>query len=243
MLDKGRISAIQMEFMMVPTIVATGVLTIPSIAGRYAGHDLWMTPIIGSLIGFITVYIAWKLHQLYPKSTPIQYSEKILGKALGKIFGLFLVSFYIHSTGLIIRQYSEFITGNVMLETPGVVFSISIVFVSALAVRGGIEVIARTAVICTSLFLITSLSLLLLLKDIDITYMLPILENGFIPVLKGGFIHASWFSEFFLIAFIFPYIKSKKKCSKVWYESIFSCHASPSICQFLCTNTFRNFFY
>ncbi|MBP2240342.1 spore germination protein KB [Cytobacillus eiseniae] len=209
MIEKGQISSLQIEFMMVPTIIATGILSIPSIAGKYAQHDMWMTPIVGSLIGFITVYITWKLYQLYPKLTPIQYSEIILGKAVGKIFSLFLVSFYIHNTGLIIRQYTDFITGNVMFETPGVFFSISIMFVSALAVRGGIEVIARTAVICTTLYLITSLSLLLLIKDIDVTYMLPIFENGLLPVIKGGFVHTAWFSEFFLLSFLFPFVNSK----------------------------------
>jgi len=93
MLEKGRISTIQMEFIMIPTIIATGVLSIPSIAGRFARHDMWMTPIFGSVIGFITVFIVWKLHQLYPKMTPIQYSEKILGKAGGKLFSFALFSF------------------------------------------------------------------------------------------------------------------------------------------------------
>lgn len=92
MLEKGKISALQMEFIMVPTIIATGLLSIPSIAGKFARHDMWMTPIIGSVIGFLTVYIAWKLHQLFPKLTPIQYSEKILGKLVGKLVsGIFVL--------------------------------------------------------------------------------------------------------------------------------------------------------
>ncbi len=203
-----------MEFMIVPTIIATGILSIPSIAGRLAGRDMWMTPILGSLIGFVTVYITWKLHQLFPKLTPIEYSQKILGKPLGRLLGLFLVLFYMHNTGILIRQYSDFITGNVMLQTPVVVFSISILFVSALAARGGIEVIARSAVICTTLFLITTISLLFLLKDIDVTYMLPILENGLIPVIKGGFVNNAWISEFFLLSFIYPFINSQKRSLK-----------------------------
>ena len=213
-IEKGKISALQMEFMMVPAILATGVLSIPSMTARFSEHDMWMTPFLGSLIGFLTVYIAWKLHQLYPKMTPIQYSEIILGKSVGKIVGLFLVLFYIHNTGLTVREYADFITGNVMRETPAIVFSISILFVSALAARGGIEVIARSAVICTTLFMVTSLSLLLLLKDIDVTYMLPILENGIVPVIKGSFVQQGWFSEFFVLSFIFPFITNQKKSLK-----------------------------
>lgn len=200
-----------MELMIIPSIIATGVLTIPSLAGKFALHDMWMTPILGSLTGFITVYTTWKLHQLFPKMTPVQYAEKILGKVLGWIFSFIIVFFYIHNTGLVIRQYSDFISGNVMLQTPTIIFSITIMFVSALAVRGGLEVIARSAVIATTLFLITSVTLVFLLKDIDITYMLPILENGFIPVLKGSFIYNSWFSEFFLLAFLFPFLNHPEK--------------------------------
>lgn len=208
-----------MEFIMVTTIIATAVLSIPSIAGRIARHDMWMTPIVGSIIGFITVYIAWKLHQLFPKLTPIQYSENILGKTAGKLFSLFLVSFYIYNSGVVIRQYSDFITGNVMFETPGVVFSITIMFVSAVAVRGGIEGIARSAVICTTIYLSGAVSLLLLIKDIDVTYLLPFLENGVVPIIKGGFVHSPWYSEFFLLAFLFPFIHNQKNGLKSGMKS------------------------
>lgn len=78
-----------MELLLVPTIIATGILSIPSAAAKFAQHDMWMTPIAGSFLGFLTVFIAWKLHQLFPKMTPVQYSEEILGKLSGKIFGFF----------------------------------------------------------------------------------------------------------------------------------------------------------
>jgi len=211
MLEKGKISTIQLEFIMVPTIIATGVLSIPSIAGKLSLHDMWMTPIVGSIVGFITVFIVWKLHQLYPKMTPIEYSEKILGKVVGKLFSLFLVIFYFHNTGLVVKQYVNFISGNVMFHTPSIVFTIGIIFVSALAVRGGIEVIARSAVICTTIYTSTALTLLLLIKDMDFGLMLPVLENGVLPVIKGGLVYNAWFSEFFLLSFIFPFINDQKK--------------------------------
>jgi len=214
MIEKGKISASQMEFMMLPTIIATGVLSLPAVAKKYAQQDMWMVPIVGSSIGFLTVYIAWKLHQLYPELSPVQYSEKIVGKVIGKLLGLLFVLFYIQNTGVIIRQYTEFITFNVLPETPNAALSISIMFVSALAVRGGIEVLARSAVICTTIFMITALCLFLLIKDIDVTNMFPILEHGIAPVFKGGFIYQAWFSELFLLAFIFPFIKNSQKSLK-----------------------------
>lgn len=211
MLEKGRVSGLQMEFIIIPAIVSTAVLSITSIDARFAGNNMWMTPILGSSVGFLTVYIVWKLHELYPKQTPIQYSEKIIGKVGGRLFGLLIVIFYTHNSGIAIREYSEFIKGNVMLETPKIVFSITLLFAAALAVRGGIEVIARTAVVCTTLYMSTSIVLLLLIKDIKLGFLLPFLENGFTPVMKGAFIHNSWFSEFFLLSFVFPFLNNQKK--------------------------------
>lgn len=199
-----------MQFIIIPTIIATGILSIPSMAAQLAVHDMWMTPIAGSIIGFITVFLAWKLHELFPRMTPIQYNEKILGKILGSMLSFFLIFFYLHNTGLIVQQYTDFITMNVLTETPELIFSLSIMVVSALAVRGGIEVIARSAVICTTIFMLSSLSLLLLIKDMDVSLLLPIMENGITPVLKGGFVFGAWYSELFLLAFIFPFLNREK---------------------------------
>ena len=175
MLEKGKISPTQIVFLMVPAIIGTGILSIPAVAEKYAVYDLWMTPLLGSLIGYFTVYLVWKLHQLYPDSTPIEYCENILGKFFGKFMGFIFVFFYIQNTGFIIRQYSDFITSNVMHETPLAAFSFTILLVSSIAVRGGIEVVARSSVICSGIYLLGSVVILFLIKDIDLGFMLPIL--------------------------------------------------------------------
>ena len=84
-MEKGKISALQMAVMMYPTIVATAILSVPSIIAKYTKNDLWLSPIFASLIGYVTVYIAYKLHKLYPKQTVIQFSEQILGRFAGKL--------------------------------------------------------------------------------------------------------------------------------------------------------------
>ena len=93
-MEKGKISSLQMAFLMYPTIVATAVLGVPSITAKYAKTDLWLSPILASLIGYATVYITYKLHKLYPKQTVIQFSEHIIGRIRGK-FSVFYSCFFI----------------------------------------------------------------------------------------------------------------------------------------------------
>ena len=96
-MEKGKISALQMAIMMYPTIVATVILGVPSITAKYAKNDLWLSPIFASVIGYVTVYLAYKLHQLYPKQTVIQFSEQIIGRFAGKMLGFLFLFFYIQA--------------------------------------------------------------------------------------------------------------------------------------------------
>ena len=118
-MEKGKISALQMAIMMYPTIVATTIISVPSITAKYAKNDLWLSPIFASFIGYVTVYIAYKLHKLYPKQTVIQFSEQIMGRFAGKMLGLFiLVVLYSGLQDKCIRAYAEFIVDSFLVNTP-----------------------------------------------------------------------------------------------------------------------------
>ncbi|WP_018923637.1 GerAB/ArcD/ProY family transporter [Salsuginibacillus kocurii] len=221
MIEQGKISSLQMAIFMYPAIIATGVLLIPSITAVHAGRDMWISPIWGSFIGFATVYIAYKLHTQYPGKTVIQYSEDILGKLLGKMLGLIYLLFYLHITGIVLREYSEFILGIFFLHTPIIVILGSMILVGAFAVRGGVEVIARASQICTPIVVILLLSVFIFLsQDLEPRYILPIFEEGITPSLKGALTHQAWFSEFFLISFFLPFLADGEKSLKWSFISV-----------------------
>ena len=102
MMEKGKISSLQMAIMMYPTIVATDYSHRFQLTAKYAKNDLWLSPILASFIGYVTVYIAYKLHKLYPKQTIIQFSEQIIGRFAGKIL-VFYSCFFISRAQDIIR--------------------------------------------------------------------------------------------------------------------------------------------
>ncbi|WLR51948.1 endospore germination permease [Bacillus tianshenii] len=230
MLEKGKISAVQMAMIMHPTIIATAVLLIPSIAGQHAGRDLWISPYWASISGFFTFFIAYRLHKRFPKETPIQYSQHIIGKVPGKIFGVSLMLFYIHSSGMIISEYAEFINGVFLLRTPKVVIIGSMVLVCSFAIRGGIEVLCRV----TEFFFPIVVGLLvimfiLLIPDFNFMNVFPIFENGLMPSIRGAIPPITWFSEFFLVAFLLPYVKDDEKKVRWGILSIVSVLAAMSL--------------
>ncbi len=211
MIEKGKISSLQMGIIMYPTILATAILLVPAITAQYAERDMWISPIWASFSGFLTVYIAYRLHKLYPNETIIEYSKHIVGRIPGKVLGLLFLFFYLHVAGIVIREYGEFVAGNFLPRTPLYVIAGSMVLVCAFNVRGGVEVMGRSAQIFVPivLFLFTCL-VILLIPDLDPKHMLPIMEHGIMPSLMGSLVPQGWFSEYLLISFLLPYLSDQK---------------------------------
>ncbi|MFT8320674.1 MAG: endospore germination permease [Bacillus sp. (in: firmicutes)] len=211
MLKKEKISALQLGMMMHPAITATAILVVPAITSHYADRDMWISPIIGSVMGFITLMIIYLLARRFPNETLIQYSEKILGPLFGKIIGLAYLFFVFHACGIIIRQYTDFIINSFLPTTPMYVVIGSLVLISSFAVKGGLEVIGRATQLLIPLFLVSPLILLLLLTEFKSGNMLPFMENGIKPVLLGAALPQAWFSEISLVSMLFPFLTDQKK--------------------------------
>jgi len=210
MLEKGKITAFQMGVIMYPTILATAVLIVPAISAKFARNDLWLSPLLASLSGFLTMALAYQLHRRFPKQSVIQYGEKIAGRAAGKAIGLLFLLFYLHTNGLIVRQYADFVSSAFMPNTPMIVISASLVAVVSLSVRSGIEGVARSSFFCSLLFAGAAVILLPLIPDLDAKNILPIMEHGILPAIRGMIVPQSWFCEFFLISFLLPYVSNAK---------------------------------
>jgi spore germination protein KB len=212
MIEKGKISGSQMAIMMNPAIFATVLLLVPAITAKHARQDMWLSPIWSSLVGFLAVFLAYKLNTLYPQMTLIEYCELILGKVFGKILGAVYLFFYLHITGIIVREYGEFVSGTFLPHTPMLFIFGTMILVCAFAVYGGIEVIGRCSEMIVPVVLLFYLVLfIMLIKDLNIKNMFPILENGITPSLLGSIVPQSWFSEYILITFFLPYLADQEK--------------------------------
>lgn len=193
-------------------IGATAILIVPSITAKYAGRDMWLSPIFSSMSGFIVVWLAWKLNQLFPEESIIGSSEAILGRTLGKIFSFLFLFFLLHTFGTIALEHGIFIVKAFLFKTPIVVVIGSILLVCGLAVRGGIEVIARCTQIFLPMIILFSVFMAsLTIPDFNLKNILPVMENGIMPAMKGSVVPHVWFVEFFFISFLFPVLNRRGK--------------------------------
>ncbi|WP_026572945.1 GerAB/ArcD/ProY family transporter [Bacillus sp. UNC438CL73TsuS30] len=224
MVEKGRISSLQMALIMYATVVATAILYIPYITAQHAKRDLWLSPIWGSVSGFLIVYIILKLYKLYPKKTLIEYSELILGRILGKFIGFIYLFFLLHDTAIAFREYGEFIGSAFLHKTPMVIVTASIALSCAIAVHGGIEVIGRCAMIFMPIVLVLYILIyVFLIPDLNFKNLFPIMQDGWIPSLKGSLAPHAWLSQFSLLSFLLPFLTNQKSARKWGLFSVLAC--------------------
>ena len=209
-----------MAVILYPTVLGTGFLPLPHLTAQFANNDLWISVLLSVFAGLIVVYMATKLHDRYPNKSVVQYSEQILGLVPGKLVGLIYIVFTLHTTGVIVREYAEFIKGNFLFRTPLLLIMMFMLVLCAFAVRGGIEVIARSAVIFTPIFILPLLILIMLYSDLDFKNIFPVLSHGMIPVLKGALTPQAWVSELFLMSFLLPSVADPAKGRKWGFISL-----------------------
>ncbi|WP_245954958.1 MULTISPECIES: GerAB/ArcD/ProY family transporter [Paenibacillus] len=213
-MKKENISVLQIGKMMYLAVTPTAILSTPAITYKFAKQDLWISP-MWAFSGVIAIWIALGIHRLFPGENLVQAGERILGRMLGKVFGLILLLYYLYLGGVIVREYGEFVVGAFLVQTPLLVVSGSMVLVCAVVVRSGVEIIARFADLFIPVFALLFLLLILpLLPELHILKMLPIMGEGIGPSLSGAVVLQAWFSEFLTVSFLIPFANRAGKVKK-----------------------------
>lgn len=221
MLEKGKISGRQACLLLILGVLPTALMSLPAITTTEAGPDAWLSMILATLVGGSVILTTVTLGLRFPEETIVEYSGKIIGHFPGKIIGLLFVWFFLYLNAIVIREFGEFIVTVSMPETPIIVFITTILLISAMAVRSGLEVLGRISIIIFSVIVISFMTMTILItKDLDFSLMTPVLARGFIPPLKGALPPGGWMGETVAIAFILPYINKQKVAYKYGIAAI-----------------------
>ncbi len=219
--EKGRISALQLGFLIVTFVIATSDVFLPGFVYEEAAQDSWLSVLIGTAASILLVLVFLQLGLDHPDRTFIQYTCDILGKPLGKAAGLFYVYFFINLCEAVTRELSEILVIAFNPVAPIFVYNLVTLLVAAYAVSRGLEVIARVNQILlpagiTILVLITFVNL----PNMDLVNYMPVLAAGLAPPLRGSVLIQAWILESFFILQLIPYVKEKNKIRKYTIFSI-----------------------
>lgn len=219
LLEKGRISARQFMLLVFMYSLGTSIIVTPSLTANYAKNDAWITTLITAIIGIAIVFLLIRVASLDMKKNLFELVEFALGKFIGKAVNLLFLFFMLFLTATNLRQIGDFITTQILVDTPIQFVMLIFILTSLYAINLGLEVVGRSSEIFLPYTLVSLILLIILVfPEADFTRIRPILKDqasaafvSVIPALSVPYLQ--------LIVFlaIIPYVNTFNKAKKGFY--------------------------
>ncbi|WP_310188346.1 endospore germination permease [Bacillus sp. 3255] len=216
MQGQEKINNRQLAVLVTLYTIGDSILVLPSIPAMIAKEDAWISGLAGLLIGLLfAMMFAW-LGKQNPGLNVYQYSSKLLGKWGGMCIALLLTYYFFIMVSAQIREMGDFMTVQIMPETP--IHSIILLFLGVviLGARLGIETIARLGELLFPYFLLMYCVLALcLMPAIDWENLYPVLHTKWKTIVYGSITTTTFpFVELVSFLVILPSVNNVKRIQK-----------------------------
>ncbi|NMM63738.1 endospore germination permease [Clostridium sp. P21] len=192
-MNKTRITSHQLFALTVNYSCGTSIIVVSASLAGIAKQDAWICTILTPLFGLFFVWIYYYLASLYPNKSYVDIICSVFGKWCGSFISAAFVFICLLDVPQIIWYVGNFITTQSLINTPIYVVNTVIIIAVVIGVLYGIEAIARASEIfiyIVSFMLI--LAFILVSPNAKFQNVLPVLEKGIIPVLKGAVLLSSY---------------------------------------------------
>ncbi|MDL4840578.1 GerAB/ArcD/ProY family transporter [Aquibacillus rhizosphaerae] len=182
-----QISGRQFTILIIMNILGTAVIIVPAIATGYGKQNGWASVLLITFFTMIMVLLYNRIYTQNPNKNLYEQMEYLFGKWIGKIVSILFMIYVFEIAIGNLRVMGDFITTEMLIETPLEVIMILSIITCLSAIRLGIEVIARTAEIFFPYVVIAILLLIsLVMPESDITNIQPVLQTDISSTLAGA---------------------------------------------------------
>ncbi len=204
------ITLMQFIFIVHGAQVGTGVFTLPLDLALEAGTDGWISLLLGAVCNIAASIMIVKLFQRYPDDTIADLFVRVLGKWLGKIALIPLIVYLVMIAITILMTTILFVTYWFLPLTPMYLIIMLLVFPCYAIARSSIRVLGRYNELVFYMMIWMPFILLIPLKETHWLHLLPIIKEGWAPIIKG--MQTTFLSSlgFELTFFLYPFLKHKK---------------------------------
>ncbi|WP_026974328.1 GerAB/ArcD/ProY family transporter [Alicyclobacillus contaminans] len=190
-MEKERISSTQLVVLLIWTTLGTGIVTIPYVLGLFTVRDGWISTLLSSAGGLLVTAVAWLYIRMLEMRRLTEALLRTFGPVVGRALGLWVVFWIWISNCTVLRELELFVGNTILPRTPEYVIGFLASTTFAYAVYMGVEVLARTGEFILPLSAVVGPVLIMLsLQYMDIHEMMPVLADGWSPVLRGAVVPA-----------------------------------------------------
>lgn len=213
-----RISELQLGYLALGFIAGSSLV----LSGSAPGPIRWITALVGALEGLLVASIYVLLAERFQRKGFVQISLTVFGPWLGLLPSLLFFLFTLQLGGLVLENFGDYFNIAVMQQSPLAFFIIPLAIACIYAVRSGIEVLARVAVLLVpiTLLVITSLTLFLI-PQYRLSNLLPIFPVGIGELLRGAHGFAMFpFAETVAFMMVLPALSSRRSSARPLFTAM-----------------------
>lgn len=171
---ENKISNSQAFLVIVLLINGVYSLLIPHLTSRRVGADSIFCMILGTVMGIIMMLMIHRIAMKYPDETVIQYLPKLMGKWMGKFFGLIICFFNLFIAAFYLNCFAEMLVAELLPNTPRLVLLGMTLLLIWWIVNNGLEDIARFSTLLAPLIMVMCVLVILgNIKDMKLVNFLP----------------------------------------------------------------------
>jgi len=182
---------------------------------KLAHQNIWISFIIAGVGAIVGTILMIRVSLLYSNQSLIQYCQTILGKFLGKLIAFSYICYWFFIAIVLLRAQADFININLLKYTPFFIVVLLLIFLIIYANwQSGITSIGRCSeVIGPLLFIAGFLPLLLSVRHMDPSQLLPVYTDDKRSIFNGALFTFCFLGETSVIMMVITFIKDHQKLS------------------------------
>lgn len=204
----NEITLIQYILLIFTSELGIGVLPFPSNVIQHAGTDSWISVILGWMLVTAASLIIVQAMKHYPNGTLLDLLEHYGGKWLGKAGALVVALYFAFFTYVVFSRTILYIK-KLLPQTPDFVLALLLIIPFWLIARNGIRIQGRYAEIVSLMSCWMPLIFIYNLQDSNWLHLLPVLKEGWMPVLAATPEMIFTFLGFEMTFILYPFLKQK----------------------------------
>lgn len=174
------------------------------------GRDAWIGVLVGTLLAMLMIWPVLYIMKATQGENLYTWLRLKYGRLLPLLLGVPIMLLTGIQFVLTLKNALDWATASYLPTTPPSIIGLLFIILAFIAAKNGLHSLAMAASILIPFFVILSLLLIVFsMQNTDFNYLLPVLEHGFEPVIRGAVLAASGISEFVIILLIQHHSKVK----------------------------------
>ncbi len=222
MIEKGKIGLHQFTILTFLFTVGSSILILPSGLAFEAKQDAWIASAVGLAAGLLMVLLFNGIAIRFPNKNLVQYTQDTLGKWFGGIVSFLYFCYFFILASLVLRNIGDFVTTQVLPNTPIQFIHILFLIVIIMGIRNGLETFTRTAEIFFPWVLIFFFIMVVLLPpEFEVRHLFPVLGYGIKPVLRAAIpVIGTPYMELVVFLMFLPVVSNLQKARKAFLVGV-----------------------